>query len=326
MNTVFYLGDPVDFSPVYPEPLPVELFGLDFDSSFEKISDLFSEYFPDSSRVVIDSSQKTVFHRLIEEIDSLNFPSADLFARVFLYCSFSAAQTLPPLSLWVPGNIIISDLSPLAEAVRASLKSPVATASLTYFGGKLSCSSSYIEKGEWMDNPGDNRLYRVKAFDSGFSYRKWKEINPNQTGEIPFTGNSGIFLLNSMKFRETLETDENLQELFYLLADAWKDERSIRTAMRDTVGLLNEKKFAAGEKDECFVIPTELSFEKRSGYRGLLRFLPVDENGNYFFGAVQHSNVRDVLAVNMEEREIKLENITSSAVFNAGGKTAIRGF
>ena len=271
MNIVFNLSQAIDLQPLYELPIPPELFDGGEGAIFEKNYSFYRSAFPDSAVFVIDGCEKPVFHKMNSEIDVLNIPTQKLFTKYLLFSAFSIAFELDPITLFVPGNCLIQPFPAFAGLIRALGSNDLLSSSFTFFSSRKEGSYfSYIQPDASVAQVGAYKLYGIKNVVPAYEARRLKDEK-----QMLF-GGTEVFCFSSMKAMEFFsETKGELRELFFLLIDAWRDEQSIDTAVKEVIRRLENysldemiKKF-----DDAGVTGSEVKIETVSGLRDLLEYL-----------------------------------------------------
>lgn len=331
MIIVFYLSEPVDFSPIYEIDLPVELIGSQLGSNLDKLTGRFREYFPDADYFVIDGGAKPSYHKISGKIDTLNFPSSKIFTKLFLFSAFSTINILSPVTIFIPGNLMIKNFEKLSEKLRVTAKNSISNSGFTFFSAEKGNYLKYIERGETILRNDDFILNGIKDFVTITETNKWMEKNKNIKFTDKFLGQTNIFSFNNIKFCEILsnlsgDKDEGfLQPLYYLLTDAFKDEKSINTVMPEIILKLDSLSFEKfiNAVEEKFTVPVDSEFMEIDGLTGLLNTLPLDENGNYILGDVKQKGITNSLIINENGQPLIVSNMNGVLVLSKNGITRI---
>jgi mannose-1-phosphate guanylyltransferase len=323
MNLIFLLSDPVDLSPVLPEPIPPEIYPCPEGRWFDRVFDEFEQYFPDAFHFVIDGCPKPVYYRVENgpDADLLNIPTSSLFPKLFLFSAFSRAFHADPFSLFVPAALSYESIDPFAIAVRRLQKQAQGAPGITFFPARDGISDGrWLEAGETIGGRDGVEFCAVRSFLSRAEVSAAREKSPDRR----FYPVPGVLALNTFDFAEALcEKEDSWRELFYLLVNAWKDGRSIGTAMREVITALEGQSLEdalSGGMDR-FVCPVDGGIEELSGLDGLLRMLPRDGDGNYTEGEAHIENVRGSLVIAHEDASIRVSGLSNVCCLAADGSS-----
>ena len=335
MVIVFYLSEPVDFSPVYDFNIPVELIELykKEKNILDKLTGQFMEYFPEADYFVLDGGINPSYYKVSGSIDSLNLPSSNLFSRLFLFSAFSNANSLPPFTVFVPGNLEVADFEKLSSAIRKAAGNPVSSSGFTFFTAFEGDFEEYAEIGETIVRDDNFILNRFKDFIASAELKKRLEKNENLIKRKLFSGNLNIFSFNNIKISESLEglqktfnkTEDigeiNLLSLYYLLTESWRDGRSINTVLSEAILNLNTWDFKCFVKtvDEKFSVSVDAGYLEIKGLTGLLDKLPVDENGNFILGKANIKNITNSIIINKSDQILNVSNMNRALVISKNG-------
>lgn len=318
MNVVFYLSEAKDFSPLYGEKIPPECFSYieknQSVSLFEKNFDLFCKHFPDMPHFIIDRSETSVFSKLYEGLDILNLPAKSLFTLIFLYSSFTSAFDLEPFALFYPANLSMSDFGSFSKSVQSALSCAEATLGLTLISAP-GARPPFFKRGELLLK---NRSIDLKKFSGFYSREEAEELEIENPHGFP-----GAFIFNSLSFMKFLpHFDPQLESLYFLLIDTWKDETSLLTVLDDTIRRLDEISFDdfLNRYYDSKYIECQSVYQKINDLRGLFRILPKDKNGNYTEGDVL-VNSSSVMAVNRGSKQIRIDSLSHVAAFSNQDET-----
>ncbi len=325
MNIVLCLSRPLDLSPIYKSPVPLELLNTGNSSLYDSNYSLWRKFFPDASFYVIDCGPRPVFSELSGNADSLNIPSASLFSKTFLFSTFSGAFSLSPVTLFVPANLQSKILDKLCLKIRKVLKNPVSSDSFTFFSSREGNHSHSIEKGDQLFLEKEFELYSIKKFTPLTTTLLWKEKHPDAK-ESPYLSGNSVFLMNTFRFKDFLSSaDEELYELFHLIENSWKDRSSLQNILADAVQLLDSFSFEEMivKMEDRFVTPFEGGFEEINTFSRLLKTLPRNDHGNFISGSAEVSDVTDSLILNYSNKRIVLNRLKNILALSSNNGTRI---
>ena len=306
MNIVMFLSHPVNLSPFYKEPVPLELFDVGDRCLYEKNYEAWKRQFPDSPVFVIDSSRNRIFSELCGNSDTLNIPSESVFSKTFIFSAFSCSLSLSPLTLFTPGYLDTHSLPALCMKVSNFLKTPLGADSLTFFSSGRRPSPLSIELGDIVFRKGNNEIFSIK------------KISPARDSRIDgFLSMSSVFTLNTFQFKDFLsETNNYLHEIFQNLEKSWKNQATLRSLLNSSIAELDSMKF------EEVIINMEEKFAVNAGSMPgeidtpgrLLGTLVRDSHGNYTEGEIDLSEVSDSLVINRSGIKLVMSNMKGSLV------------
>jgi mannose-1-phosphate guanylyltransferase len=333
MNIAFCLSKPIDFFPLYPDPIPPELFGFkDNDKPeclFTKIFPKYYDYFPNANYYAIDRSNPPIFAKFVEDLDVLNLPTQNLFAVTILFASFVIAFDLPPMCILLPSNAIISPFETFARAIKTlNDTSFISTPFLSICCETQTASHSstslttrfYLKQGEILAKENDLTLYSIKKIIPQNLY------NDKLREDRTVFGFQNIFAFDAMKLSEYLSSENSrMNDLFFLLVDAWKDNKTLNTLLSEIISELekNSMESFVSSLNEKEIVTLPLDITTVNSHSSLLKILPVDENNNYIEGNISAQDTYDSILINKTPAEISVRNLSSTCIITNDRKQHI---
>lgn len=329
MNVIFTLSKAADFFPLYAKKLPIELFRLENGILFDGTYGLFREYFPEADNTVVGEGGPSVVSEITDKCDLLNVPSGNMFTRMFVYASFSAAHNRKGLCLFHPGNAKVTDMDVFAPVLRKIANDPVASASLVVYsfngpvtGGRQ--NDFVIEKGTKVT--GD--LCSVKAFRTAGDVAAWKEKNKYRDEKEVFCPGSGVLSFNPVSLIDSVAAgNEELRSLYHVLVSAWEDPGSAGTLLKDACAVLDGfdlLELMKNADDKLFVeVPAKL--DRIGSFGDMLPTLELDGQGNYVSGNAELDRVFRSAVINQGEMKLLVSGLNDVLVLSNALGTSVRG-
>lgn len=313
MNCAFYLSRTLDFEPIYPKPVPPELFRFtDNDRQEEtfmnRIYRQFGDYFPDMEYLIIDRCTQPVFYEMYEDMDVLNIPGFGLFPMLFIYATFTIAMEKDPLTLFFPGNLNIEPFSEFAQFFRSVIRNKSIDFNLLLITTSV--------PGAYHDYYQSDHVYtringrEIKHMHSMMNHAQYLELDDDAKKGV--SGCGEVVIIDSMKWMNSIaDVHPQLEELFFLLIDAWKDQISINTVIREVVKQLGQySPSTVFRKLNAMICDIPSRYQSIRNERDLLSVLPTDERNNYQQGPFKLTDVYDSILINNGVTEIKLEGLS----------------
>ncbi|OHD56483.1 MAG: hypothetical protein A2Y33_15255 [Spirochaetes bacterium GWF1_51_8] len=330
MNIVFYLHPPVDLRPIYPSPVPIDL--LNFSAGQEKNENIFSrnydsfkEFFPDADFYAIDPCPKPVLFRLYEDLNILNLPTDSLFAKVFIFSTFVVAHEMKTSTLFFPSYLNILPFEKFSAVLRDLFTDSTLNQGLTFFSSSHDGpQDEYVLPGDLIIKKRSGSFFGLSKILLPENYHLEKQKEP----ALRALGSAGVFHFNVVKLMKYFsEASDDLQELFFLLVDAWKDNRSVNTAIRDVIAALEGQSFfkMIASLDDVLVGRIDGVFQYIKGLKDFRKYLPGDTEGNFIDGPVSLSNVRNSLIINRGTHTINVDDMNGVCVLADEQEIRIKG-
>jgi hypothetical protein len=330
MNIVFYLHPPVDLRPIYPTPIPIDLLSFptesgEKDNIFRMNYEFFREFFPDATFFTIDPSPKPIFYKMFEDFNILNLPTEMLFPKLFIYSSFIVAHEMNTFTLFFPSYLNIKPFEKFASLFRDLSSDNMLNQGFTFFGSSQDNGhEEYLIPGDLVIKKRSGSFFALDRILMPGSFSMEKQKDPN----LRALGPAGIFCFNVVKLMKYFsEASEELQELFFLLVDAWKDKRAVNTVIRDVIGALEDKSFLTmiPKLDDVMVARTDAAFQFIRGLGDFRKYLPSDDNGNFIDGDVFLTHVTNSLVINRGKRQISVDDMNGVCVLADDKDVRIKG-
>ncbi len=314
MNLVFQLSNPLNFNPLYPFPIPPELFKLNGKSLFDVQTNTFREFLPHLSPVVIDSGKELCFDRLNGELDFLHLPSVRLTTLLFLWAAIAMAEGLDSVSLIYPTHLVLHSYEMFFSQVRALQKEEIPSASVLFWNATQDSKTFYLHAEEKVAEIENTGLYRIHTV-----MREHDESEET----INFVG--PVFYHHQALLNGIASFDADLIDLFYLLVENWKKPELFvnyfpeivkEVDMRFSVEFLNNF-------EDLFTLNINSDFEKVGGYASLMRLFPKDDFGNRIEGNFKLQESYDNFLVNQSNKEIEISRFSEICCFASEEKVSI---
>ncbi len=323
MNVVFYCSEPSDLRPLYPDPVPLETAVFSGHSVFGRAARTAREFFPDARFFLWCGSPVPFETGCVRGLDVLTVPTRNAFAMVFFFSSFSASEGLNSFTLYYPARLLLEPFESFAVALRGVLANPMLSTAFTFYSARSGVHPFYLQKGDCVFEREEQRIHHVLDIRPASDVALWKEKHPDRSEWDVFLGGADLFSVNRTAFTEALEeAPDRLKELYFSLSDPGPECRThLPLGELEKIGL---RDFLKG-LESVFVTETPAAFDRYSGTGDLLRFLPLDESGNYAEGRCELTGVTRTIAVNRDADLLRLENVSGLLVCRKDGECRVRG-
>lgn len=320
MNIVFDVSTAANLCPIYQKSTPLELVEYikqDDDTASCLFLDVFSryyEYFPKCNYYAIDSSPTAMLSDVIEDLDIINIPTKNIFARMFLFISYIIAFEKDPICFFVPSNCIVEPFEKLSSVLRnVSDANYLDSPFMLFSGSKTEVQGSYIVPDDVVIKEKNLKISTIKNILTYADMQTAKDNN-NSTS---FLYSNRFFAMNAISLLTHLQDyDENLSNMLFMVIDAWKDGTTISTLIADIITALDDYDINTffSSMEERLVCEIQAEYNFISSLRDLWNYFPHDENDNYVYGKFNTRNTANSILINHSSNTIDIENISSACV------------
>ena len=118
MNIVHFLSPPVDLSPLYQKPIPLECVTWERGGLLNQSKQFWDAALTNQQQMVIDPGETSVYYQLDNEDDILSLPGANTAQSLFIYAAFILGVEWDPVTLFLPGHIMWSNDELMGSLIR----------------------------------------------------------------------------------------------------------------------------------------------------------------------------------------------------------------
>jgi hypothetical protein len=308
MLFVFDLSKPLDFFPIYSNPIPLENFNKFGITHLERAIDTITTLNPETNFLVVENIEKSTFDYppYVREILFIK-EELNLFEKLFLISSFITSCTNETKVIFLKGNIIIEKIENFFKTIKKILSSHSNyTLPVIFFSFKNEIKNSFLEIADIIEKNEKESFYLVKDI--------LKIIDPQKKNKN-LLNFCEVFYFHALKLKEIFCREKESSEIYFECEEMWNKKTFYLEEWNKIIGNIKTLEIKTKILSEG-VVATNIESEAGiiEKIRDLFKIFNSDENNNLIKGKVIYNNLKNSIVINESNSELYISNMSDVLV------------